>query len=273
MRRRAILGDNRILLRLTLLVLLFTVLVPSSGCLSGVTERYESTPRVSAEETETSGAVSAADGLGKGAQPSTEITDAAAAASALAESYADLVEESRALRSVIEDKGSKRSTKEEILLEWPVEGAPLISSPFGSRVHPVLKKKIDHEGIDFALPTASPVRAAADGVVIYVADMEAHGKTVVIDHGNGLASVYCHLSTALVEEGAKVRRGEVVARSGMTGLATGPHLHFEVRVNGKPQNPREFLPKLQPQSALEASGHDEFAFVTQTPLAFCVVAA
>jgi len=86
------------------------------------------------------------------------------------------------------------------------------------------------------------VKAAAGGEVIYTSDLEIHGTTLVIDHGNGLATVYCHLSRTLVKEGATVWSGEVVGESGMTGLATGPHLHFEVRVDGEPQDPMDFLP-------------------------------
>jgi murein DD-endopeptidase MepM/ murein hydrolase activator NlpD len=120
-------------------------------------------------------------------------------------------------------------------------------------VHPVLGKEIKHEGIDIAVPLATPVIAAAGGKVIYVGDLEVHGTTLVVDHGNGLATVYCHLSRASVKEGDKVSRGQVLAESGMTGLATGPHLHFEVRVDGEPADPREFLPELPPQvSQLDA---------------------
>ncbi|MBN1630287.1 MAG: M23 family metallopeptidase [Thermoleophilia bacterium] len=187
--------------------------------------------------------------LGTGPEPSASISGTASVED-LERSYGLLQEESGRLRSVIEERGSRRDDKADRRLDWPVEGDPVISSGFGPRLHPVLGRNIDHEGIDLALALLSPVKAAGDGEVIYISNLEVHGTTLVIDHGNGLATVYCHLTQTLVEEGTRVDQGQVVAESGMTGLATGPHLHFEVRDDGRPENPREFLPRLLPQTTL-----------------------
>lgn len=187
--------------------------------------------------------------LGTGPEPSASISGTASLDD-LERSYELLKEESGRLRAVIEERGSRRDDEAHRRLDWPVEGKPVISSGFGPRLHPVLGRNIDHEGIDLALAPSSAVRAAADGEVIYVSDLEVHGTTLVIDHGNGLATVYCHLTRAAVEEGIRVEQGQMVAESGMTGLATGPHLHFEVRDDGRPKNPREFLPRLPPQTSL-----------------------
>ena len=100
---------------------------------------------------------------------------------------------------------------------------------------------IDHEGFDVAAATSTPIIAAAAGKVTYVGKMEDHGKTIMVDHGSGLATVYCHLSHILVDNGETVPSGEIIAESGSTGLTTGPHLHFEVRVNGTPQDPGSYL--------------------------------
>jgi murein DD-endopeptidase MepM/ murein hydrolase activator NlpD len=118
---------------------------------------------------------------------------------------------------------------------WPVRGP--ITSGFGWRVDPFIRRRALHTGIDIAAPMGAPIEAAADGSVIYVGWMTGYGNVVVLDDGNGISTVYAHLSAELVHVGEEVRRGEVIARVGMTGWATGPHLHFEVRVNGKPVDP------------------------------------
>lgn len=117
----------------------------------------------------------------------------------------------------------------------PVVGR--ITSGFGYRVHPIFKRVRFHTGIDIAAPTGTPIRAAAAGVVVYSGWRRAYGKTVIIDHGNGLATVYAHCSRLLVSARTRVKAGQVIATVGSTGLTTGPHLHFEVRRFGKPINP------------------------------------
>jgi murein DD-endopeptidase MepM/ murein hydrolase activator NlpD len=115
------------------------------------------------------------------------------------------------------------------------------SSNFGWRIDPFNGQKTFHEGIDFPAEVGTPVEAAASGKVIYAEVHPAYGKMVEIDHGNGLISRYAHCSLLLVKEGDLVMRGQRVAEVGSTGRSTGPHLHFEVRLNGVPQNPARFL--------------------------------
>jgi murein DD-endopeptidase MepM/ murein hydrolase activator NlpD len=122
----------------------------------------------------------------------------------------------------------------------PVDGGWL-SSSFGWRIDPFTGQKSFHEGLDFPSEAGTPIVAAASGKVIF-ADVQAqYGKLVEIDHGNGLITRYAHCSMLLVKEGDLVVRGQRIAAVGATGRATGPHLHFEVRLNGAPQNPTRFL--------------------------------
>jgi len=115
------------------------------------------------------------------------------------------------------------------------------SSNFGWRIDPFNGQKTFHEGIDFPAEAGTIVDAAASGKVIFADVHPAYGKMVEIDHGNGLVSRYAHCSVLLVKEGDLVIRGQRVAEVGSTGRSTGPHLHFEVRLNGVPQNPARFL--------------------------------
>lgn len=117
----------------------------------------------------------------------------------------------------------------------PVAGR--ITSGFGERFHPILRHRRMHTGVDFGAPHGAPVRAAAAGVVLLAAYSGGYGNCVILDHGDGRTTLYAHCSVLLVREGQEVRQGQVIARVGSTGLSTGPHLHFEVRVNGTPVNP------------------------------------
>ncbi|MBE3577283.1 MAG: M23 family metallopeptidase [Limnochordales bacterium] len=118
---------------------------------------------------------------------------------------------------------------------WPVAGP--ISSYYGPRWGMV------HEGIDIAVPTGTPVRAAAGGQVVYAGTYGSYGKLVILDHGNGITTRYGHNSRILVTVGERVERGDVIARSGNTGRSTGPHVHFEIRKDGRPLNPLGYLPQ------------------------------
>ncbi|HMI96845.1 MAG TPA: peptidoglycan DD-metalloendopeptidase family protein, partial [Micropepsaceae bacterium] len=125
-----------------------------------------------------------------------------------------------------------------MLMKTPVDGAR-ISSGFGARHHPILGYTRMHKGIDFAVPSGTPVMAAGDGTVAFAGSGGEYGNLVVIKHGNNYATAYGHLSrfASGVRTGARVHQGDVVAYSGMTGLATGPHLHYEIRMNNAQVNP------------------------------------
>ena len=122
----------------------------------------------------------------------------------------------------------------------PVENINYTSN-FGYRIDPFSGHSTFHEGVDFAAETGTPINAAASGKVIYADVHPAYGKCVEIDHGNGLVTRYAHGSELLVKEGDLVVRGQRISRVGSTGRSTGPHLHFEVRLNGVAQNPGRFL--------------------------------
>jgi murein DD-endopeptidase MepM/ murein hydrolase activator NlpD len=122
----------------------------------------------------------------------------------------------------------------------PVDGGWL-SSSFGWRIDPFTGQKSFHEGLDFPSESGTSIVAAASGKVIFADLHPQYGKMVEIDHGNGLVTRYAHASRLFVKEGDLVVRGQKVATVGSTGRATGPHLHFEVRLNGVPQNPARFL--------------------------------
>jgi len=117
-------------------------------------------------------------------------------------------------------------------LIWPIHGP--VSSEFGPRWGGF------HPGIDIAVPTGVPIAAAGNGVVVVAGPNGGYGNFVVIDHNNGYATAYAHQSSIAVSQGQTVRQGEVIGYVGSTGFSTGPHLHFEIRVNGTAQDPRNF---------------------------------
>ncbi len=99
-----------------------------------------------------------------------------------------------------------------------------------------------HDGIDIAAPEGTPIHAAGEGTVIFAGEQSGYGSIVIVKHEGGLVTLYAHASKVLVDEGARVRRGEAIARVGQTGRTTGPHLHFEVRDGTRPRNPLLYLP-------------------------------
>lgn len=121
----------------------------------------------------------------------------------------------------------------------PVEG--WITSGFGYRQSPFTGKKEFHKGIDFANRTGTKILAPADGVVSFVGPRGFYGQLMVIDHGHGVTTRYAHLDKALLKQGDRVVRGETIAQMGNTGRSTGPHLHYEVRLNGVPVNPSKYI--------------------------------
>ncbi len=122
---------------------------------------------------------------------------------------------------------------------YPVNAS--ITSSFGTRVHPILGYRRFHAGVDFGASHGSTIRAADAGVVIFSGWYGGYGRSVIISHGDGLTTLYAHASAAYVKEGASVQKGEPIAAVGSTGFSTGPHLHFEVRKNGEPVNPMNYL--------------------------------
>ena len=123
----------------------------------------------------------------------------------------------------------------EPILAWPVQG--VLYSRFGAR------GATRHDGIDIAAPEGSPIGAAADGEVIYAGTQRGYGNIVIVRHDDGLITIYAHNRQNLVKQGAKVTRGQALAKVGRTGRATGPHCHFEVRRGTTPLDPLEFLPR------------------------------
>ena len=124
-------------------------------------------------------------------------------------------------------------------LMWPVQGT--LSSPFGWRIHPILGYRKFHTGIDIGVGYGTPIHAADSGTVIYATWMGGYGNVVIIDHGGGISTLYAHQSRLAVGNGTRVARGQVIGYIGSTGLSTGPHLHFEVRLNGNPVDPLGYL--------------------------------
>lgn len=124
-------------------------------------------------------------------------------------------------------------------LRPPVNGR--ITSLFGLRTHPLSGRDQQHEGIDIGLPTGTPIKPVAPGVVTFAGHNGGYGQLVEIDHGNGLTSRYAHLSELLVSAGEEIGPDQTLGRSGQTGLSTGPHLHLEIRRQDVPVNPLDLL--------------------------------
>lgn len=126
-------------------------------------------------------------------------------------------------------------------MQWPSPASRYISSPFGNRLHPKLKVYKLHTGIDIAAPSGTDIVAANAGTVITAGWNNSYGYFVMVDHGGGIVTLYAHSSKLLVSKDDVVARGQVIAKIGSTGMSTGPHLHFEVRVNGVYKNPLNYV--------------------------------
>lgn len=123
---------------------------------------------------------------------------------------------------------------------WPVIGR--ISSTYSYRIHPIRKERHFHGGIDIAVPLGTPIRAAAAGTVVQSGYINGFGKTIVIDHGNGIKTLYAHNSRLLVRAGAQVNLGQIIAQAGSTGTSTGSHLDFRIYKDENTVNPLNYLP-------------------------------
>lgn len=126
-------------------------------------------------------------------------------------------------------------------MEWPVPVYKRISDVYGYRIHPVLKIKKLHSGMDISANAGERVVAAEAGIVIHSGTLGGYGKTIMIDHGSGIVTLYGHNSSLVVSKGQEVKRGDTIAKIGSTGISTGPHCHFEVRKNGVYQDPMPWL--------------------------------
>jgi len=164
-----------------------------------------------------------------------------AADNALLEKYIDSMtdEANRLIAEILAKQSDSAYVGGDFL--WPVPGYTRVTSEFGYRIHPILKVKKLHTGIDIACPLGTKVVAANAGRVMMAGWNDSYGYVVMIDHGGGRVTLYAHNSVLLVKEGDIVARGQQISKSGSTGMSTGPHMHFEVRINGEYKNPRDYL--------------------------------
>ncbi len=155
----------------------------------------------------------------------------------------ELARQSDSLGEMINKSGSSGDVKIAGGFMKPLAGR--ITSPFGWRIHPIFKSRTFHSGVDIAGVNGAQVRASNSGKVIFVNWYGGYGKVVIIDHGtiNGakITTLYAHLSSFKVNVGEKVNKGQPIGIQGSTGYSTGPHCHFEVRKNGKPTNPLNYI--------------------------------
>jgi len=156
----------------------------------------------------------------------------------LEEQERDLLAQSQALSGVIAGGSSSGGGTGQLI--WPCSGT--VVSDFGWRIHPILGIELFHTGIDIAAPYGTPIKATADGKVTMAAWYGGYGNCTIIDHGDGLSTLSAHQSSMRVIAGQRVTQGQVIGYVGSTGLSTGPHLHFETRVNGEPVDPMRYLP-------------------------------
>jgi murein DD-endopeptidase MepM/ murein hydrolase activator NlpD len=141
--------------------------------------------------------------------------------------------------SRVSDQLSVLSSMDGVSMVWPTTGR--ITSPFGPRTHPIFHTHEFHTGVDIGARWHSDVRAALSGIVRFAGSMGGYGRIIILDHGNGLETAYSHLDRVLVIRGQRVEQRELIGLVGSTGWSTGPHVLFEVRKNGRPVNPIDYL--------------------------------
>lgn len=130
----------------------------------------------------------------------------------------------------------------------PLDNAT-VTSGYGMRDHPVLRKRANHKGIDLAAPSGTPIYATADGTIERANWFSSYGNYIQIGHGNAIETRFAHLSRIVVSDGQKVRKGDLIGYVGSTGRSTGPHLHYEVRIDGRAVDPRPFMVETEAQEA------------------------
>jgi murein DD-endopeptidase MepM/ murein hydrolase activator NlpD len=150
-----------------------------------------------------------------------------------------IAEEGRRLRELEQVVDRTGAFMRALPLRWPLRGP--VKSEYGVRQSPWTGKPEQHAGLDIGASPGTPVEAPAEGTVIAANSSEDYGRYVMLDHGNGVRSLYGHLQKVDVKIGERVETGEVIGHSGASGHTTGPHLHYELRVDGKPVDPRRFL--------------------------------
>jgi hypothetical protein len=174
----------------------------------------------------------------------------------------EIASELGSMVSLVQDRKRKLEVIEDVILDkdltakvmpsgWPVRSG-YITSGYGFRVHPVKKKRLFHEGVDFASPRGTAIVAVADGVVTFSGRKGGYGRTVDIRHVNGLVTRYAHNQDNLVKEGQMVRQGQKIATVGSSGTATGPHVHFEVLKDGTAVDPFRYIDR-QPRPVVAAT--------------------
>ena len=157
----------------------------------------------------------------------------------------ELARQSASIESMISNMKPSSSTGVQATTGFikPISGP--ITSPFGYRIHPIFKTRIFHSGIDIGGPNGGAIRASNNGKVIFAGWYGGYGQVVIIDHGvvrgQPITTLYAHMSSISVSKGQTVTKGQQIGREGSTGYSTGPHCHFEVRVNGQPRNPLNYI--------------------------------
>ena len=144
------------------------------------------------------------------------------------------IEELEVAKKIVDEKILEEKKKSETFI-MPTSGR--ITSPFGYRIHPTIKRSILHTGVDIANSQGTSIKAARNGKVIFAGRKGSYGNTIIIDHGRGIKTLYAHLSGINVSQGSQVTQGNIIGKMGSTGRSTGSHLHFEVQKNGTPVNP------------------------------------
>ncbi len=140
---------------------------------------------------------------------------------------------------------------------WPAPGYTTITSRYGMRIHPILKTARVHTGTDIAMPTGAYVLAANDGVVIKSMYVTGYGNMVMIDHGGGVSTLYGHGSELIAQTGQEVKKGDIIMKAGSTGWSTGPHLHFEVRINGTAVDSLPYITNQTDKTVEQKNGGEE----------------